>query len=146
LIGAVPGALPPLIGWTAARGRLDPEAGMLFAMVFLWQFPHFMAIAWMYQDDYDRAGYLVLPQGNDRARLAALQTLLPLVALLLLSLSQVLMGSTSMPWRFAAVLLNLGFLYYGAQFVRRRSGPAARQLLTGSIAYLPALLVLLVLS
>ena len=61
LIGAVPGAIPPLIGWAAARGSLDPQAWLLFAIVFLWQFPHFMAIAWMYREDYARAGYLVLP-------------------------------------------------------------------------------------
>ena len=64
LIGAFPGAVPPLIGWAAARGRLDPEAWVLYAMVFLWQFPHFMAIAWMYREDYSRAGYLVLPAGS----------------------------------------------------------------------------------
>ena len=68
LIGAFPGAVPPLIGWAAARGRLDPEAWVLYAMVFLWQFPHFMAIAWMYREDYSRAGYLVLPEGEQRHR------------------------------------------------------------------------------
>jgi UbiA prenyltransferase family len=66
LVGAFPGAVPPLIGWTAASGRLSIEAGILYAMLFLWQFPHFMAIAWMYREDYDRAGYLVLPKGNMR--------------------------------------------------------------------------------
>jgi protoheme IX farnesyltransferase len=66
LVGAFPGAMPPLIGWAAASGRLNIEAGILYAMLFLWQFPHFMAIAWMYREDYDRAGYLVLPKGNAR--------------------------------------------------------------------------------
>src|SRR5262245_3158420 len=71
LIGAIPGAIPPLIGWAAARGRLDAGAWLLYAIVFLWQFPHFMAIAWMYRDDYDRAGYLVLPRGVAQSRLVA---------------------------------------------------------------------------
>src|SRR5437879_5267790 len=66
LVGALPGAMPPLIGWAGASGRLSIEAGMLYAIVFLWQFPHFMAIAWMYREDYDRAGYLVLPKGKAR--------------------------------------------------------------------------------
>ena len=75
LIGAFPGAVPPLIGWAAARGRLDPEAWVLYAMVFLWQFPHFMAIAWMYREDYARAGYLVLPLGELRDRFVIWQSL-----------------------------------------------------------------------
>src|SRR4029077_13776368 len=66
LVGAFPGAMPPLIGWAAASGRLSSEAWTLYAILFLWQFPHFMAIAWMYREDYDRAGYLVLPKGNAR--------------------------------------------------------------------------------
>src|SRR4029453_11100261 len=82
LVGAIPGAAPPLIGWAAARGRLDPEAWVLFAIVFLWQFPHFTPIAWMYREDYARAGYRVLPAGESAARFVAWQTLLPSVALL----------------------------------------------------------------
>src|ERR1700751_3274819 len=66
LVGAIPGAMPPLIGWAGASGRLNIEAWILYAIVFLWQFPHFMAIAWMYREDYDRAGYLVLPKGKTR--------------------------------------------------------------------------------
>src|SRR6266446_154691 len=87
LVGAFPGAMPPLIGWAAASGRLSFEAWTLYAVLFLWQFPHFMAIAWMYREDYDRAGYLVLPDnGRARDRFVNLQTLLPLLALLPLSL------------------------------------------------------------
>src|SRR5262245_49489604 len=74
LVGAVPGAMPPLIGWAAARGRLDADAWMLFTVVFLWQFPHFMSIAWMYRGDYQRAGYRVLPRGHIRGLFAAIQT------------------------------------------------------------------------
>src|SRR5580693_582656 len=75
LIGALPGATPPLIGWAAASGRLDGNAWLLFAIVFLWQFPHFMAIAWMYREDYARAGYVVLPAGKSKDRFVAWQTL-----------------------------------------------------------------------
>ena len=77
LAGAIPGATPPLIGWAAARGRLDPTAWVLFAIVFLWQFPHFMSIAWMYREDYVRAGYLVLPASHLKDRFVAWQCLLP---------------------------------------------------------------------
>jgi len=76
LIGALPGAMPPLIGWAAACGRLDGDAWLLFVVVFLWQFPHFMAIAWTYREDYARAGYLVLPAGKSKDRFVAWQTLL----------------------------------------------------------------------
>jgi protoheme IX farnesyltransferase len=136
LVGAFPGAVPPLIGWAAAAGRLNIDAWILYAIVFLWQFPHFMAIAWMYREDYDRAGYLVLPKGNARIPLVTLETLLPLLALVAVSIVQL---PTRHPTIFccAAALLSLGFLYFGLQFVLRRSRPAARRLLAASIVYLP---------
>ena len=80
--------MPPLIGWAAASGRLNIDAGTLYAMLFLWQFPHFMAIAWMYREDYDRAGYLVLPKGKVRVPFVILETLLPLLALVAISIMQ----------------------------------------------------------
>jgi protoheme IX farnesyltransferase len=138
LVGAFPGAMPPLIGWAAASGRLNSEAGMLYAMLFLWQFPHFMAIAWMYREDYDRAGYLVLPKGNVRVPFVILETLLPLVALVAISIMQ-------SPTRHAATfyclvaLLGTVFTYFGWEFVFQRSRVAARRLLTASIVYLPLL-------
>ena len=138
LVGAFPGAMPPLIGWAAASGRLNIEAGVLYAMLFLWQFPHFMAIAWMYREDYDRAGYLVLPKGNGRVPLVILETLLPLLALVAISLMQ-------SPARHVAtfycvvVLLGTGFMYFGWEFAFERSRVAARRLLTASIVYLPLL-------
>jgi len=138
LVGAFPGAVPPLIGWAAASGRLNIEAGILYAVLFLWQFPHFMAIAWMYREDYDRAGYLVLPKGNARVPFVIVQTLLPLLALVAISIMQ-------FPTRHAATfycavaLLGIGFTYYGWEFVFRRSRVAARRLLTASIVYLPLL-------
>src|SRR3984957_5050763 len=141
LVGAFPGAMPPLIGWAGASGRLSIEAAILYAIVFLWQFPHFMAIAWMYREDYDRAGYLVLPKGNARIPFVTLETLLPLLALVAVSIVQ-------FPTRHAAIfccagaLLSVGFLYFGLEFVLQRSRAAARRLLAASIVYLPLLFVL----
>jgi protoheme IX farnesyltransferase len=141
LVGAFPGAMPPLIGWAGASGRLNIEAWIPYAIVFLWQFPHFMAIAWMYREDYDRAGYLVLPKRKARVPFVILETLLPLIALVGCSIAQ-------FPTRHAAIfycagaLLGIGFLYFGLEFVLRRSRAAARRLLAASIVYLPLLFVL----
>ena len=141
LVGAFPGAMPPLIGWAAASGRLNIDAWTLYAALFLWQFPHFMAIAWMYREDYDRAGYLVLPKGKARVRFVTLETLLPLLVLVAISMVQ-------FPTRHAAIfycagaLMGLGFLYFGFEFVIQRSRAAARRLLAASIVYLPLLFVL----
>jgi len=141
LVGAFPGAMPTLIGWAAASGRLNSDAWTLYAILFLWQFPHFMAIAWMYREDYDRAGYLVLPKGNARVPFMTLETLLPLLALVAISIVQ-------SPTRYAAIfygagaLLGLGFVYFGLEFVLRRSRSAARRLLAASIVYLPSFFVL----
>jgi protoheme IX farnesyltransferase len=141
LVGAFPGAMPPLIGWAGASGRVTTEAWILYAIVFLWQFPHFMAIAWMYREDYDRAGYLVLPKGNARIPFVTLETLLPLLALVAISMVQC-------PTRHAAIFycagafLGLGFLYFGLKFVLQRSRSAARRLLAASIVYLPLLFAL----
>jgi protoheme IX farnesyltransferase len=146
LVGAFPGAMPPLIGWAAVSAKLDFEAWTLYALLFLWQFPHFMAIAWMYREDYDRAGYLVLPyDGHARAGFVNWQTLLPLSALVPLSLLPALVGA-SRTFSIGALFLSLGFLYYGAQFVVNKSGSAARRLLAAFIIYLPLLFVLIVLS
>jgi heme o synthase len=138
LVGAFPGAMPPLIGWAAASGRLSMEAGILYAMLFLWQFPHFMAIAWMYREDYDRAGYLVLPRGDARVPSVILETLLPLLALVAISVMQSPTHHT-MIFYCATVLLGTLFTYFGWQFVCERSRVASRRLLTASIVYLPVL-------
>jgi protoheme IX farnesyltransferase len=128
--------MPPLIGWAAASGRLNIEAGILYAMLFLWQFPHFMAIAWMYREDYDRAGYLVLPKGNARVPFVMLETLLPLFALVAISIMQFPTRHTA-TFHCAVALLGTGFAYFGWKFVFERSRVAARRLLTASIVYLP---------
>jgi heme o synthase len=142
LVGAFPGAMPPLIGWAGASGRLSIEAGILFAVLFLWQFPHFMAIAWMYREDYDRAGYRVLPKGNMRIPFVTLEILLPLLALIAISIAQF---PTRHPAIFycAGALLSVGFLYFGLEFVLQRSRVAARRLLAASIVHLPLFFVLI---
>lgn len=110
----------------------------LYAILFLWQFPHFMAIAWMYREDYDRAGYLVLPRGKLRVPFVIVETLLPLLALLAISIMQ---SPTrhAMIFYCAAALLGTGFTYFGWEFVLERSRVAARRLLMASIVYLPLL-------
>jgi protoheme IX farnesyltransferase len=146
LIGAIPGAMPPLIGWAAACDKLTFEAWTLFLVIFLWQFPHFMAIAWMYRDDYYRAGYLVLPHGHAGARFAILQTLLPLWVLILLGLLPAFAAQPNIFYCIGASILCVGFFCYGARFALHRSRSAARRLLAASIIYLPSLLVLMILS
>jgi protoheme IX farnesyltransferase len=141
LVGVFPGAMPPLIGWAAASGRLNGDAWMLYAILFLWQFPHFMAIAWMYREDYDRAGYLVLPAGNARVPFMTLETLLPLLSLFAISMMQSPAKHAAI-FYCAGVLLGLGFLYFGLELVLRRSRSAARRLLAASIVYLPLLFLL----
>ncbi len=132
---------------SAAVGKLTFEAWTLYAVLLLWQFPHFMAIAWMYREDYDRAGYLVLPHDvGTRARFVNWQTLLPLLALVPLSLLPAFAGASRSFYWMGALLLSLGFLHYGAQFVVNKSGATARRLLAASIVYLPLLFVLIVLS
>jgi len=146
LIGAFPGAVPPLIGWAAARGRLDPAAWVLYAMVFLWQFPHFMAIAWMYREDYSRAGYLVLPAGELRDRFVVWQSFVVSLVLVPVSLIPTISGESGLVYSGGAFILGSIFLDYSARFAFHRSNIAARQLLAASIIYLPAVFVLLVLD
>ena len=146
LIGALPGAVPPLIGWAAACGRLDGNAWLLFAIVFLWQFPHFMAIAWMYRDDYARAGYVVLPAGKSKDRFVAWQTLLPSLALLAVALVPAIRGESGIVYSAGALVLGSVFLGYSVRFALQRSIASARRLLCASIFYLPVLFLLLALD
>lgn len=146
LIGAFPGAVPPLIGWAAARGRLDPNAWVLYAMVFLWQFPHFMAIAWMYREDYARAGYLVLPLGESRDRFVIWQSAAVSLALIPLSLIPAITGESSLVYLLGALILGSILFCFSAHFAFHRSNVAARQMLAASIVYLPAVLIVMMLT
>ncbi len=146
LVGAIPGAAPPLIGWAAARGRLDPEAWGLFAIVFLWQFPHFMSIAWMYREDYARAGFLVLPPGENRNGFVSWQAVSAPAVLLAVGLIPALSGLSGFIYVGGALALGGVFLHYSVRFAMHRTSVAARQLLLVSILYLPAIFALLVLD
>ena len=146
LAGAVPGAMPPLIGWAAASGTLNLEAWGLYLVLFLWQFPHFMAIAWMYRDDYARAGYLVLPPGEQSGRFMSWQTLLTSLALIPVSLLPTLIERAGPVYFVLAGILSALFFYYSARLAFQRSTLAARRLLWASIVYLPLAFCLLMLE
>ena len=144
LVGAFPGAAPPLIGCAAAVGRITSEAWLLYAILFLWQFPHFMAIAWMYREDYARAGYLTLPRGQKQAHFMVWQTLIFAASLVPITLVPSFLGQAGFAYFLAVLLLSSGFLYYSARFAISKSNQAARQLLFASIVYLPVVLGLIV--
>jgi protoheme IX farnesyltransferase len=146
LVGAFPGAAPPLIGWAAASGRLDLAVWVLYSMVFLWQFPHFMAIAWMYREDYQQGGYLVLPKGESKTSLMAWQTMLSSTGLLVLSSAPMLLAKNGLFYTAGALVFSICFLYYGVQLALRKTNVAARRLLLASIIYLPMVLLWMVLG
>jgi protoheme IX farnesyltransferase len=146
MVGAIPGAAPPLIGWAAAAGSLSLEAWLLYAMVFLWQFPHFMSIAWMYRADYDRAGFAVLPKGKAGALAMTWQVGAPLILLLLLSMAPVALGRAGSAYLATALVLGAGFAYRAFRQVLQRSNVVSRQLLFASIVYLPLIFVVMILD
>jgi protoheme IX farnesyltransferase len=146
LIGAVPGALPPLIGWTAVRGTLDLQALMLFAIIFLWQVPHFLAIAWIHRDDYGRARLRMLPVADPHGSRTSRQMLTYCLALIPTSLAPVVFGGAGFVYLVGAVLLGIFFLARAVGFTRNCSVKQARRVLRGSLVYLPALFALLVLD
>jgi protoheme IX farnesyltransferase len=145
-IGAIPGGLPPLMGWTAARGQLTLEGWSLFGVLALWQIPHFMAIAWIYRDEYARAGFRMLPVLDPEGRRTGRQALLHTLALLPVSLCPVLFRLTGPIYLCGALALGLVFVGYALRFARRLTVPRARQLFYVSILYLPLLLGLMVLD
>ncbi len=137
MVGAFPGAMPPLIGWAAARGHLDAGAWVLYAILFLWQFPHFLAIAWMYREDYARAGYLMLWPADREGRSMAWQVMLCSVALVPVSLIPVWLGQVGRVYFIGTIFLGLVFLSYGARLAVSRSKLLARRVLFATIVYLP---------
>jgi heme o synthase len=144
VIGAIPGALPPVIGWAAATGDLSRGAWVLFAIVFLWQLPHFLAIAWIYREDYARAGFPMLPVTEPDGRSTGIQATLYCAALLPVSLAPTLIGLTGTVYFAAAMALSVLFLGLTIKFARSRAVPDARRLFFGSILYLPILWVLMI--
>ncbi len=144
LVGAVPGALPPLIGWTAARGSIDAGGAALFAIVFLWQIPHFMAIAWMYRDDYAAAGFPMLAVIEPEGRRGARQAVVYSAALLPVSLAPTLAGIAGPAYFFAAAALGTALLALAFRFARSRNDSTAWALFFGSITYLPLLWIAMI--
>jgi protoheme IX farnesyltransferase len=143
-IGALPGATPPLIGFAAAGGHLKIEAWVLFGILFLWQFPHFHAIAWMYKEDYERAGIKMLTVVKPHGRALSLEILITLILLLPISLAPTFLHMTGWVYFVAAFLLDLTFLYFGVQMSRERNRVRARSLLLASVIYIPVLFAFLV--
>jgi protoheme IX farnesyltransferase len=144
LVGAVPGALPPVIGWAAARGRVDGGAFVLFAILFLWQVPHFLAIAWIYREDYARGGLPMLPVVDPPGRLTGRQTVAHAFALLLVSLLPTAVGMTGRAYLAGAVVLGSALLAFSLRLALLRTVAAARGLFLASIVYLTGLCTLLV--
>lgn len=145
-VGAVPGGLPALMGWTASRGQLNREGWVLFAILALWQVPHFMAIAWIYRDEYARAGFKMLPVIDPEGRRTGRQAVFHTLGLLSVSLCPFLFRLAG-PWYLGgAVVLGLAFLWCAIQFARELSVARARQLFYFSILYLPLLLGVMVLD
>jgi protoheme IX farnesyltransferase len=146
LVGAVPGAIPPVIGWTAVTDSFDTIAAVLFAVLFLWQVPHFLSIAWIYRDDYARAGFCVLPvldPGGDRT---AWHMLGYCLALLPVSVIPSALGWASGVYLLAAAALGIGFVTCAVGFMYTRSVAQARRVLRASLVYLPGLMTLLLLQ
>jgi len=146
VVGAVPGALPPLIGWTAGRGAIDAGGWALFAIVFLWQIPHFMAIAWMYRDDYRRAGFPMLPVVEPDGARTGRQAVLYAAALVPVSLVPAVVGVAGNAYFCFALALGLSFFVLSARFARVRSEARARALFYGSLLYLPLIWAAMILD
>jgi protoheme IX farnesyltransferase len=145
-LGAFPGAMPPLMGWTAARGEIDIAAWVLFAILFLWQFPHFLAIAWMYREDYGRAGICMLPVVEPDGRVTGQQIILYSLMLLPVSLLPTFLGLSGRIYLVAAMILGLLFLASSIRAALSKSNQHARQLLLASVLYLPLLFGVMVLN
>jgi protoheme IX farnesyltransferase len=145
-VGALPGAIPPLIGYAAASGALDARALALFLILFFWQFPHFYAIAWMYREDYARGGIRMLPVVEPDGESTARRILACSVLLIPISLLPRLIGMAGSIYAIAAVSAGLGLLYYGVRFEQQRTYARARHVLLASVFYLPVLLAVIVLD
>jgi len=153
LVGAFPGAMPPLLGWTAIRGKLEPEAFILFLIVFFWQFPHFQAIAWMYRDDYEAAGIKMLPVVDKAGHSVIRQMLVYSCTLIPISLMPALFRMSGKFYLAGALILGVGFVWFVYRLARTHlpttdpeSRKLARQLLQASITYLPLLFALMMID
>jgi len=146
LLGAIPGALPPVIGWTAAHGTIDRGGAALFAIVFLWQIPHFMAIAWLYRDDYGLAGFPMLPVIDPLGGRAARQAVFYSAVLVPVSVLPSLVGIAGSIYLWSAIVLGVGLTWLAARFLQTRSDASARALFFASITYLPLIWIVMILN
>ncbi len=139
-IGAIPGALPPVGGWAAATGTItEPGVWVLFMIVFLWQIPHVVSIAWLCNEDYTRAGFRMLPSGDASGTKSAWVNIICLLVLIPVSASLYLMGYNGMIFLIGSIVAGLGFLWYGIRFFRSRDKKTAKLLMFASIFYLPVI-------
>jgi len=145
-LGAVPGALPPMIGWAAARGTLNAGAWMLFAILFFWQLPHFFAIAWMYRDDYARAGFQMISSDDRTGERSASQSVFFCMLLFIVAGLPAFLGIATVFYLLAELILGAVFVAVAMRFLKTRARADARRLFITSIIYLPLLLGALVLS
>jgi protoheme IX farnesyltransferase len=143
IIGAVPGALPPVIGWAASRGSLGLEAWVLFAIVFVWQMPHVLAVSWLYREDYARGGIRVLPVEDPNGRSTAFQMVNYAAALVPVSLMPTVVGIAGRTYLAGAIILSIALLAMTIRFARNRTPEGARRLFAASLVYLPVLWVLM---
>lgn len=143
-VGAVPGAIPPVMGWTAARGTLDTESLSLFAILYFWQLPHFFAISWMCQEDYRRGGFRMLSFDDNDGRLTSKQMLINVILLLFVSISPYLSKQFGDYYLYSAILLGSMYLLSVFSFIGHRDRNSARLVFFASIIYLPLLLIMMV--
>jgi protoheme IX farnesyltransferase len=144
MVGAIPGAIPPMMGWTAVTGEAGLPAWVLFAILFLWQLPHFLAIAWIFRDDYRLGGFPMLPVLDPDGLATGRQAALYCAALVPVSLIPTFLGLAGPVYFFGALVLGLAFLAAALAMAVRRRGKEARRVLLASVTYLPLLLTLLV--
>jgi protoheme IX farnesyltransferase len=136
VFGAIPGALPPVTGWAAARNEIGLESGILFTIMFLWQLPHALALAWMYRDDYARAGFQLLPIVDPDGRVTSTQILINCLALTAVSLTPTIIGLTGILYFFVALGAGLGFLGFAVHLTITRTSASARKLFFASLLFL----------
>jgi len=146
LVGAVVGAVPPLIGWVGATGTLEPGAWVLAGVLFAWQMPHFLALAWLYREQYAQGGYRMLPQVDPSGRLTGVMSVLYAVALVPITLAAVLTGIAGGLYAGGAVVLGVWLIALGAKLLRHRTAEQARRLFIASVLYLPLLMGLMVID
>ncbi len=146
IVGGIPGALPPMIGWAAARNEITIEAWILFGILFFWQMPHFFSLAWMYRKDYERAGYPMLTVLDAEGKQTSLQILLFCVGLIPVSLMLTLYAGLGIVYFVGALVTGGLFLYFGIELLRTKSNTSARKMFFASLLYLPILLAFMVID